>query len=341
MPDTVSDSPHPSSFPDSEKIGIILVNLGTPDAPSASAIRHYLKSFLSDPRVIETPRWIWWCILNLIILPLRPRKLVKTYQRIWNSGESPIRQISLQQVKKLQQKLDHSLPKIITTVISAMSYGNPSFDHAFDKLAKAGINKVMILPLYPQYSATTTAATFDALARSLKLRRNIPAIHFIRSYHTHPLYIQGLAQCVRTHWKSRGRKATLLMSFHGIPKGYAEKGDPYPMECEATAKALAKTLGLTREDWILSYQSRIGAAEWLQPYTDVTMKQLGTKKLKGLDVICPGFSSDCLETLEEINIENRYFFESSGGTDFHYIPALNASDDQIRLIEALVTEPLQ
>jgi ferrochelatase len=320
--------------------GILLVNLGTPDAPTTPAIRRYLKAFLSDPRVIEAPRPIWWLILNLVILRFRPRKLVHNYQGIWKDGESPIRSIGYQQVTKLLKKLQLNQPDGRFQVEVAMTYGNPSLDAALDSFAAHNVKQLIVLPLYPQYSATTTAATWDALAQCLAKRRDIPAIDFIRNYATHPLYIQGMAQSVRAHWEHTGRKAMLLMSFHGIPKAYAEKGDPYPLECESTAKALANELGLKEGEWLMTYQSRVGAAEWLKPYTDETMQRLGTAKQNGLDVICPGFSSDCLETIEEINVENRQYFESAGGKDFHYIPALNDSEAQIKLIEAIVSARL-
>ncbi len=329
----------PKKLPDTRPVtGILLVNLGTPDAPTAPAIRRYLKSFLSDPRVIEAPKVIWWFILNLIILRFRPRKLVHNYKSIWQEGESPIRSISAQQVLKLEKRLKDNLPNQRFQVEAAMTYGNPSLDLAMGAFEINKVNQVIVLPLYPQYSATTTAATWDALAQCLAKRRNIPGINFIRNYTTHHLYIQGMAETVRAHWERAGRKATLLMSFHGIPKAYADKGDPYPQECNATAKALANELGLKEDEWLMTYQSRVGAAEWLKPYTDHAMKRLGESKLKGLDVICPGFSSDCLETIEEINVENRAYFEEAGGSDFHYIPALNDSDAQIKLIEALIRE---
>jgi ferrochelatase len=327
----------PTKLADGQSVtGILLVNLGTPDAPTSSAIRQYLQAFLSDSRVIEAPRWIWWLILNLVILRFRPRKLVHNYQRIWKEGESPIRSIGFQQATKLIEKLQLNLPDRRFQVEIAMTYGNPSLEEALDSFAAYQVKKIIVLPLYPQYSATTTAATWDALANCLAKRRDIPGIDFIRNYATHPLYIQGMAQSVRAHWEHTGRKAMLLMSFHGIPKAYVEKGDPYPLECVSTANALANALELKDDEWTMTYQSRVGVAEWLTPYTDDTMKRLGAAKQKGLDVICPGFSSDCLETLEEIDVENRQYFESAGGTDFHYIPALNDSEAQIKLIEAIV-----
>ncbi len=321
------------------KKAVLLVNLGTPDEPTAPAIRRYLKEFLSDTRVIETPRFIWWFVLNLIILRFRPAKLIEPYTGIWQDGESPIRRITNQQVSKLQQRLDKHL-RAKVKVAAAMTYGNPSFQTVLQELQNEGYEDILVLPLYPQYSATTTAASWDALSNALKTMRNIPQIHFIKRYYQHPLYIEALAASVRNHWNSTGRQAKLFFSFHGIPKSYSDKGDPYPEECINTAHLVAKALNLSDEEWQLSYQSRVGTAEWLKPYTDETMKALGRNNLKGLDVICPGFSADCLETIEEIDEENRGYFETSGGSDFHYIPALNDQDTHIDLLEALVKENL-
>jgi len=324
---------------DVTKKAVLLVNLGTPDEPTAPAIRRYLKEFLSDPRVIETPRFIWWFVLNLIILRFRPAKLIKPYSGIWQGGESPIRRITNQQVCKLQKRLDNGAGQHVK-VVAAMTYGNPSFQTVLQELQNEGYEDILVLPLYPQYSATTTAASWDALSNALKTMRNIPQIHFIKRYYQHPLYIEALATSVRNHWNATGRQAKLFFSFHGIPKSYSDKGDPYPEECINTAHLVAKALNLSDEEWQLSYQSRVGAAEWLKPYTDESMKALGKSNLKGLDVICPGFSADCLETIEEIDEENREYFETSGGSDFHYIPALNDQDIHIDLLEALVKENL-
>lgn len=323
---------------DISKKAVLLVNLGTPDEPTAPAIRRYLKEFLSDPRVIETPKVIWWFILNLIILRFRPAKLVEPYSGIWKDGESPIRRITHQQVNKLQQRLNQTPETAHIKVASAMTYGNPSFQTVLKELQSEGYEDILVLPLYPQYSATTTAASWDALSKALATMRDIPQIHFIKRYCQHPLYIEALANSVREHWKTTGRQAKLFFSFHGIPKSYVDKGDPYQSECITTAHLVAEALNLSEDQWQLSYQSRVGAAEWLKPYTDETMKALGKEQLNGLDVICPGFSADCLETIEEIDEENRGYFEESGGRDFHYIPALNDQDSHIDLLEALVKE---
>ena len=319
---------------------ILLVNLGTPDEPSTPAIRRYLKEFLSDRRVIEAPKLIWWFVLNLVILRFRPAKLITNYKKIWENGESPIRRITDQQVSKLQAKLNQSSDLNKVKVAAAMTYGNPSLKNVFKQLQDEGYENILVLPLFPQYSATTTAAAWDALARATSEMRNIPQIRFIKRYHTHPIYIEALATSVRRHWEETGRQAKLFFSFHGLPKAYVEKGDPYADECVETVELVTKALNLSDDQWALCYQSRVGVAEWLQPYTDEAMKELGNQKLKGLDVICPGFSADCLETIEEIDEENRDYFEQAGGSDFHYIPALNDQDVHIDLMEALVKEHL-
>lgn len=315
---------------------VLLVNLGTPDAPTKPAIRRYLREFLSDRRVVETPKLLWWLILNGIILRFRPAKLLKNYQLIWQAeDDSPIRTITNRQVDKLQARLTNTHPDC--KVYAAMTYGQPSIENALDKIAQDGFERVVVLPLYPQYSATTTAATWDALNRVLAKRRNLPAIEFIKRYHRHPAYIEAMANSVREHWQKTARQGTLLMSFHGIPKAYVDKGDPYLSDCKETAQLLADQLGLGKEQWLMTFQSRVGAAEWLQPYTDATMQKLGESTTRSLDVICPGFSADCLETIEEIDEENREIFEKAGGTDFHYIPALNDRDDHADAMAAIVT----
>lgn len=328
----------PKKSASAETTAVLLLNLGTPDAPEKKAIRRYLKEFLSDPRVVETPRLIWWLILNLIILPFRPGKLVANYRKLWRAGESPIRCITERQAQKVQaylQRTGHAIK-----VYPAMTYGNPGIGAALDQIEAEGIERVIVLPLFPQYSATTTAAAWDALHRATRVRRNIPAFSFIKRYHTHPLYIEALAQSILDHWLESGRNGKLLFSFHGIPKAYVDKGDPYFADCRETALAVTKQLGLAEHEWLMTFQSRVGAAEWLKPYTDETMRKLGKQGLQGLDVICPGFSADCLETLEEIDEQNREFFTHAGGHDFHYIPALNDNEAHIQLLARLITEQL-
>lgn len=322
-------------------LGVILVNLGTPDAPTAGAIRRYLREFLGDRRVVEAPRWIWWLVLNLFILPLRPWKLTANYRSIWNGGDGPIRASTYAQARKLQNQLRGRFAGHQIHVEAAMTYGQPSLAAALASLQGQGIRRIVVLPLYPQYSATTTAATWDALMRATAGIRDLPEIRFIRDYHDHPIYIEALAQSVRAHWEQRGRRGKLLFSFHGIPQSYADKGDPYPQACATTAQKVADALGLGTRDWLMTFQSRFGSAPWLQPYTDKTVERLGREGLQGLDVICPGFAADCLETLEEINELNREIFLGHGGKDFQYIPALNETDIHIKLMRALVEEQVR
>ena len=324
--------------------GIILVNLGTPEQATASSIRTYLKEFLSDKRVVELPRPLWWLILNLLILPLRPGKIAHAYQSIWQKGGSPLRVISLRQAEKLQAALNNELNATQCKVEFAMTYGTPSFDTAWQSLKNQSVEKVFVLPLYPQYSATTTGAAFDQLSRVFQSERNIPELRLCKDYHQHPAYIKALAESVIKHWENAEKNQEkpephfLLFSFHGIPKACIDKGDPYYEQCKSSALKVAEKLGLGDDQWQLSFQSRVGKAEWLQPYTDKTVRLLGEKGLKRLDVICPGFSVDCLETLEEIAMQNREFYEKAGGSGFDYIPALNDSEAHIQLLSELYKE---
>ena len=320
------------------------MNLGTPDAPEASAIRTYLREFLWDKRVVELPRPLWWMILNLIILPWRPGKIAHAYQSIWLKGGSPLRVISKEQVEKLQTKLNEQPDQQSCQVELAMTYGQPSFDLAWKNLQQQGVDKIFILPLYPQYSATTTGAVFDQLSRTFQKERNIPEIRLCKDYHSHPVFIEALAKSVEKHWLNTEEKPEepsarfLLFSFHGIPTVCIEKGDPYYEQCQLTAKKVVLRLGLTESQWKVSFQSRVGKAEWLQPYTDATVRELGQRGLKRLDVICPGFSVDCLETLEEIDMQYREEYETAGGSGFSYIPALNSSNEHIELFNQLIQE---
>lgn len=320
---------------------VLLVNLGTPDAPTPAAVRKYLAEFLWDRRVVDVPRPLWWLILNGIILRTRPKRVAHNYQQVWTEQGSPLLAISKQQQQALQTRLQDELGEFIP-VLLAMTYGSPSMADAGGELRRLGVERVLVLPLYPQFSATTTAAAFDHLADSLKHCPHWPELRFIRDYHQHPAYIRALAQSVRQSWHEQGREASrLVMSFHGIPERYVQQGDPYPRHCEATAKALADELGLRADQWMLTYQSRFGKEPWLQPYTDATLAKLGSEKLRGLSVICPGFSADCLETLEEIEGENREIFEHAGGTDFAYIAALNDRPEHIQMMLELVLQHVQ
>jgi ferrochelatase len=311
---------------------IVLMNLGTPAAPTAAAIRRYLRDFLSDPRVVEIPRLIWYPILYGPILTLRPRRLASAYQLMWDHyGDSPLRVISQRQVTKLQQKLA-AISVNPPLVRLAMTYGEPRLHDVIADLQKAGVEHTIILPLYPQYSATTTAPIYDQVAAITARSRDIPSLTVVKQYWDHPAYIETLAQSVLDHWQQNGRAHRLLMSFHGIPKRNVERGDPYGAQCLATAERLASRLGLQPAQWQISFQSRLGRAEWLQPYTSATLQQWGADKVSSVDVICPAFSSDCLETLEEIAVENRHVFQAAGGGDFHYISCLNDSDAHIAML---------
>ncbi|PCJ19008.1 MAG: ferrochelatase [Gammaproteobacteria bacterium] len=322
-------------------IGVLLVNLGTPDAPTPKAIRKYLFDFLSDQRVIETPKFLWWPILLGVILPLRPRALTHSYELMWQSGngDSPLRTITEQQKSALQERLQEHLqdqPSHTTfSVEYGMTYGKPSIQSALERLSLERLDQLIVLPLFPQYSATSSAASFDVLAKALKRHRNIPHLTFLKDYHDDPDYIAALAQSVRDHWQEKGRQGKLLFSFHGIPQAYVDKGDPYQSQCDTTAQLIAQKLALKESEWAISFQSRVGKAQWLKPYTDKTLAQWGSQKLNNVDVICPGFSVDCLETLEEIDMQNRALFEKSGGSGFHYIPALNATPSFIETLKKI------
>lgn len=314
-----------------KKTGVILANLGTPDAPTTSAVKRYLKQFLSDQRVIDLPKWKWQIILNLFILPKRAPKVAKLYESIWTKNGSPLLSISREQQEALQQKLADK--NVIVEL--GMTYGNPSMENAVTNLLNQNVEKIIVLPLYPQYSSTTTAPVFDAFATTLKNHKKIVPFEFIHSYHNHPLYIKALANSVNLKESEH-----LLLSFHGIPKRYEIEGDYYAKHCQETAKLLALELNLNNKNWNQTYQSRFGKEEWLQPYTDETLENLPKQGIKNLAVICPGFSADCLETLEEISEENKAIFYKNGGKSYRYIPALNANNDHIEMMVELIKEKL-
>jgi protoporphyrin/coproporphyrin ferrochelatase len=321
-----------------ERLGILLVNLGSPDAPTEKAVRKYLAEFLWDPRVVETPRPLWWLILNGFILRTRPRHSAALYKKIWTDEGSPLISISRLQAQKVEQKLQSKIRGNVLVDV-AMRYGNPTIANGLRGLRSAGAKRFLILPMYPQYSATTTASVFDAVTCELQNWRWLPDMRFINSYHDQPAYIDALAKTIINHWSNRDRKPDILVfSFHGIPKSYVENGDPYFCHCQKTARLVAEKLLLKDTKWKVTFQSRVGREEWLQPYTDTTMKQLAYQGVKTLDVVCPGFSADCLETLEEINMENREIFLNRGGVTFDYIPCLNASDFHINALSELIIQ---
>ncbi|CAH0990405.1 Ferrochelatase [Sinobacterium norvegicum] len=319
------------------KKAIILVNLGSPEQPTVSGVRAFLKPFLSDKRVVEVPKPIWWLILNGVILPFRPKKVAQAYQSIWWQQGSPLRAILQQQQEALQQRFDSQQVRVLT----AMTYGAPSVESQIHALQQEGIEKIVILPLYPQYSATTTAAVTDQVCQMLQRCRDIPDLRIVKSYYQHPGYIAALAESVSQYWQLHGKAEHLLMSFHGIPQANVDKGDPYYDHCLATAEAVADKLGLAVEDWTMSFQSRLGRAQWLTPYTADTLQQYGPKKIKTLDVICPAFSADCLETLEEMAIENKEIYQQAGGGEYRYIAALNSESSHIDMMEDICQRQLQ
>ncbi|MEZ2893125.1 ferrochelatase [Providencia rettgeri] len=318
-----------------KKYGILLANLGTPDAPTTSAVKRYLAEFLSDKRVIDVPRLIWKPILHGAILPLRSSKVAKLYKSIWLEGGSPLLVYSLRQ----KQKLAELLPNIAVEI--GMSYGSPSIKSAVDGLLDQGVTDLVVLPLYPQYSCTTTAAVYDALTRAFESRRTIPSVQFIRSYATHPAYIQALVASIDESFALHGEPDRLILSFHGIPQRYCDTGDIYQQECEKTAEALREALNYPSDKVMLTYQSRFGREPWLMPYMDKTMHELPFQGVKSVQVICPGFSVDCLETLEEISEQNKEFFMSSGGNKYNYIPALNDNPNSIHMINSIIQDVLK
>lgn len=323
----------------SECIGVLMVNLGTPDAPDTKSVRRYLAEFLSDPRVIETPRLIWQLVLHGVILRTRPKRSAAAYQSVWTDEGSPLLFISQRQAAAMQKSVDANI-KAPVKVALAMRYGNPSIAAGLAELREAGARRIVVLPMYPQYSATTTASVFDAVADELKTWRWIPELRFINHYQDDPGYIAALVAQIRTSFEAFGQPEKLMFSFHGIPKQYFMAGDPYHCEAHQTARLVVEALGLEDDAWALTFQSRVGPREWLKPYTDHTLKDWGKQGIKSVQVVCPGFSVDCLETIEEIGAENREYFLAAGGEDYRYIPALNDTPEHIDALTKLVERHL-
>lgn len=319
------------------RYGVLLANLGTPEAPTPRAVRQYLSEFLGDPRVIDAPRWLWWPILHGVILRIRPPRVAKAYASVWQEEGSPLLAIGRRQQRALSERLAAETGEAIPVEL-AMTYGKPSMEEAGLRLREAGVERILVLPLYPQFSRTTTAAVFQRLAKSLDPCPDLPELRFVKDYHDHPDYIAALAASVREHWEKHGDRGRLLMSYHGIPKRYVDNGDPYATHCETTSRLLAETLELGEGEWRQSYQSRFGREEWLKPYTDETLKAWGAEKAECVDVISPAFAADCLETLEEIDVENRHYFQDAGGGRYRYIPALNDRREHITLLANLVRQ---
>jgi ferrochelatase len=330
------------------KIGVLIVNLGTPDAATAKAVRKYLKQFLSDPRVVEIPRIIWWCILNLIILPIRAGASAKKYASVWLDGEhggSPLLVHSKSQVDLLRKVINQNGDGEVVVEL-AMRYGNPAIKDILDSMKEQGVNRLLVLPMYPQYSATTTASTYDEIFRIFKEERNPPALRSIKHYHDHPMYIHALKTQVENFWALNGRPNfelgdKFIMSFHGVPKRTLDMGDPYHCECFKTGRLLREALGLSDKEAIISFQSRFGKAEWLKPYTAPLLEKLGAAKTNRVDIFCPGFPADCLETLEEIAMEGKEIFHHAGGNEYFAIPCMNVHQDWILAMEKIVEENIQ
>ena len=314
------------------KTGILLANLGTPDAPTPEAVKRYLRQFLSDPRVVDTSPALWWPLLRGVILPLRAPRVAKLYQSIWMEDGSPLMVYS----KAQQQALAQRLPD--TPVALGMSYGSPSLESAVDELLASGVEHMVVLPLYPQYSCSTVAAVWDELARILARKRGIPGVSFIRDYADDSSYINALAKSARDSFAQHGEPDLLLLSYHGIPQRYADEGDDYPQRCRDTTRELVSALGLPPEKVMMTFQSRFGREPWLTPYTDETLKMLAEKGTQHIQVMCPGFSADCLETLEEIAVQNREIFLEAGGKQYEYIPALNADTAHIEMMVNLTAK---
>ena len=327
-----------------KQTGVLLTNLGTPDAPTPAALRTYLREFLSDPRVVEIPRLVWMIILHGIILRIRPAKSAKLYQQIWTKEGSPLRVIAEQQKVKVAAQLTEKYGDSVVVEL-AMRYGNPSISNALQKFKQQGISSIIVLPLYPQYAGPTTASTFDAVVKEIQKWRWIPSLNFINGYYDNPLYIDALANSINEHIEMHGKPDKLVLSFHGMPKLFHTWGDPYYDFCKGTTQLLVEKLstekhGLTESNCMMTFQSRFGKAEWLMPYTDKTLSELPNKGDKHIAIISPAFSADCFETLEELAGENKEIFMEAGGEEYHYIAALNDRDDHISALVSIIDEAL-
>lgn len=324
----------------SARIGVLLINLGTPEAPTPEAVRTYLKEFLSDPRVVEIPRLLWWPILHLFVLNTRPKASAQRYARVWMSEGSPLKVHTERQTTLLRSHLAARAQQLPLVVDYAMRYGKPSIPDRLQAMKAMHCDRILLVPLYPQYSAATTATALDIAFGGLRQTRNLPAVRAIRSFHDSPGYIAALARSTRDYWARNPKPGTLVMSFHGMPRATLDQGDPYHCECHKTARLLAAALGLKPQEYRVTFQSRFGRAEWLRPYTADVLAELGGQKAARVDVICPGFVADCLETLEEIAIEGKSIFLNAGGSEFHYLPCLNERHDWIEALTDIVASNL-
>lgn len=323
-----------------DRIGVLVTNLGTPDAATPSALRRYLRQFLSDPRVVEVPRLLWFLILHLVILRIRPRRSAKAYSSVWSDQGSPLLVHTRNQCEGIRERLKAQHGDDIV-VEFAMRYGNPSIPSALQSMQEQGVRRLVVLPLYPQYSGSTSGSTFDAIAEDFTQRRWLPDLRFISRYGDEPGYIEAMATHIEQYWQAHGRADKLVFSYHGVPKRYLLNGDPYHCECHKTSRLLAERLKLSPDEWMTTFQSRFGREEWLTPYTDETLKALPSQGVSSLQVFCPGFSSDCLETIEEIDEENREYFMHAGGKAFAYIPALNAEPGHLDMLTGLIEVNMQ
>jgi len=315
------------------RAGVLLANLGTPDRPDARALRRYLREFLWDRRVVEVPRPIWWLILNVFIVPFRSPKSAEAYRRVWTERGSPLLFYTRDLAAAMAHEFERAMPRV--NVYVGMRYGRPGLADALAEARADNVQRLIVLPLYPQYSATTTASVFDGLAEALKSVRWIPELRFITHYHYDEAWVEAVADRVRAYQSEHGRPDKLVFSFHGIPKDYLLRGDPYYCECQSSARRIAARLKLEPDDWMVTFQSRLGRAEWLRPYTDESLLQLAAAGVGRVQVVCPGFAVDCLETIDEIGVENREAFEEAGGERLDYIPALNAGADHARVLAEL------
>lgn len=333
-------APEPAFAHDTpERTAVLLINLGTPEAPTKTAVTAYLRQFLWDPRVVEIPRPLWWLILNGFILPSRPAKSAAKYAKVWTSEGSPLKVHTARQMKRLEDSL-RAAGHGQLMIEYAMRYGEPAIARVLESLRAANCRRILAVPLYPQYAASTCASALDEIARAMLRWRNVPELRFVRSFHGHPGYIAALAASVRDYWSRSGQPDRLLMSFHGVPRYTLTMGDPYHCECQVTARLLGEALGLSPDRYMVSFQSRFGRAEWLKPYTQSTLETLAKGGAQRVDVICPGFVSDCLETLEEIALECKAAFLASGGREFHFVPCLNERPEWIKALMDIVLDHL-
>lgn len=319
-------------------LGILLVNTGTPDEPTPKAVRRYLAQFLSDENLIEFPHWLWLPLLHGVILRVRPRRSARLYSRVWDERGSPLLYHTQDLAAKLQDALQAEITESSVHIAVGMRYGNPSIRSALANLSERGATHLFILPVFPQYSNTTGGTIIKAVFAELKKWRWVPSVQVLSNYHDNDAYIHAVAASMRTFWAKNPRAEKLLFSFHGIPQEYVEKGDPYQVQCLRSAALIAAELGLAEGNWLVTFQSRYGSQAWLQPYTDETLKELGSERLASLDVVCPGFAVDCLETVEEIGHEGCREFQAAGGGEFAYIPALNATDLHVQALMKIILE---